>query len=284
MKTVWILVAAALVVGCHSDSKGSGSSSSGPSPKIDEKAKLVGTSWCTQLGSSPSGFSYRQIVLNPDGTLVDGYFQNIAADRKPFNLTSKQIGTWTLDGPKLTLNAASQKATYSKFAVEDDISGKNLKLYDSNDLFELYYSCGNAGVGSGQTGGASAPISLKSELDQGKTLTVTLVDAKLANEINNRMGSRNLITLQDGQTTIRGDDLKNWCQIASQNGFVKGGDRFDLQANDVQDKIYLTARQLSIRVSSHLGIQCRKGGMDQSEMTLADMQQILGSLIKLELE
>lgn len=138
-------------------------------------------------------------------------------------------------------------------------------------------------------GGAHAPAgklaapSLKSELDKGKTLTLTFTSAKLASDVNERMNTRNLITLQDGKETIGGDDMKNWCQIGSENGYVNGGDRFNLKTADVQDKIYLAARQVYFKISSHLGFQCRKGGMDQSDMTLDDLQQIMGSLIKLDL-
>lgn len=286
MKVFLILITITLAAGCGSGSKGSDSAN--PTPKNDDqKATLTSTSWCMQLGSSVNGFSYRQILLISDGTLIDAYFQKMAADRKPSNLTNKQNGTWALEGSSLTLTTGSQKTTYSKFVLIDDISGKDLKLYDSNDLFELYYSCKQSselGMGRlGQGGKTSAETSLKSELDQGKALRITMVDTKLANEINDRMGTRKLITLQDGKKVIRGDDLKNWCQIGSQNGFVNGGDRFEIKTSEVHDKIYLAARQVYLRLSPPLGIQCRKGGMDQSEMSLGEIQTIVGPLIKLEL-
>jgi hypothetical protein len=133
--------------------------------------------------------------------------------------------------------------------------------------------------------GTTEPVrpSLKSQLDGGGTLIVTIQDPTLANDVNDRM-NKGLVLLQHGKETIRGDDMANFCQVGSENGYLHSGDRFELKSTDITDKVFLAATQVYLHASSHLGIQCRKGGMDQTEMTLSDLQEITGSLVTFEFE
>ncbi len=114
-----------------------------PPAKPEAKGSpLLVQPWCNlvEIGSSATHV-YRQIIFNENGSLTDTNFKLMSADRTPSKPGKIRNGSWSQNGAGLRLVIEGKAVIFLKAEVLDAPSGKVLRLYEQNEISELFYAC-----------------------------------------------------------------------------------------------------------------------------------------------